>query len=160
MSGRLQETNFSELEKRQQSTQSSLSSWSDNDTTYVAVVSRPTHGISDTVDEVWTELGMPEKSLKTFLARRDGYRGNSAIDDPHNQAYADVGLSDVYTDYIENSAAAQHRIREAMERVVSGENITLVCYEEDGKNCHRHILIDEIRDRVEERESCKFTLRA
>ncbi len=160
MSGRLQEISFSELEERQQSSQSSLDQYSDSETTYVAVVSLPTSRIEDATDEVWTEVGMPEKALKTFLARRAGYRGNSAINDPHNQAYEDVGLREIYHEHLEKSCAAQDRIRDTVERVVSGENITLVCYEPDGQKCHRHILIDKISEKVESREACKFELRA
>lgn len=160
MSGRLQEISFAELEERQQSTQSSLDQYSDTETTYVAVVSLPRHGIEDTVDEVWPEVGMPERALKTFLARRAGYRGNSAIDDPHNQAYEDVGLREVYLSHLENSVEAQRRVSDATERVVAGENITLVCYEGDGEKCHRHILIEKITENIERREASKFTLRA
>jgi hypothetical protein len=160
MSGRLQEISFSELEERQQSSQSSLDQYSDSETTYVAVVSLPTSRIEDATDEVWPEVGMPEKALKTFLARRSGYRGNSAIDDPHNQAYEDVGLREIYLEHLEKSRAAQDRIRDTVERVVAGENITLVCYEGDGEKCHRHILIDKISEKVESREACKFELRA
>jgi len=29
-----------------------------------------------------------------------------------------------------------------------GRDVVLVCYESDEKRCHRHILVDELRDRV------------
>lgn len=160
MSGRLQEISFSELKERQQSTQASLDDYATSDTTYVAVVSLPTGNIEDIADEVWESLGMPEKALKNFLARRSGYRSNSAIDKPHNQAYADIGLTEIYRAHIEESDAATRRISDATERLVSGENITLVCYEPKGKECHRHLLIDMIEQEVESRENCKFTLSA
>jgi len=160
MSGRLKEIAFAELKEQQQSAQSSLSEYSNDSETYIAVVSEPRGGIEDYVDEVWYSLGMPSWALKKFLARRAGYRGNSAIDDPHNQAYVDMNLTSIYHSHLEKDSAAQGRIDEAVERLTSGENITLVCYETGGDKCHRHLLIDRISERVESRESCKFELSA
>lgn len=159
MSGRLTETNYSSLKEQKKSDQSSLSNWGDDEETYIAVVSLPRGGIEDIVDEVWPELGMPEGPLKKFLAVRAGYKTNSAIDDAHNQAYEDSHLTEIYHKHL-GTERAQMRLQEAVERLISGENITLVCYEEEGDSCHRHILIDELTERVERRESCKFTLSA
>ena len=160
MSGRLEETAFANLKEQQQSAQSSLSEYSNESETYIAVVSEPRRGIENYVDEVWYSLGMPSWALKKFLARRSGYRGNSAIDDPHNQAYVDMNLRNIYQSHLKNDEAAQGRISEAVERLTSGENITLVCYETGGDKCHRHLLIDEISKRVESRENSKFKLSA
>jgi len=160
MSGRLEETAFAKLKEQQQSAQCELVEFTDDTPTYIAVVSEPRRGIEDYVDEVWYSLGMPSWALKKFLARRSGYRGNSAIDDPHNQAYVDMNLRSIYQSHLKNSDEAQSRISDATERLTSGENITLVCYETGGDKCHRHLLIDEISKQVESRENSKFTLRA
>jgi uncharacterized protein (DUF488 family) len=100
---------------------------------------------------------MPAQALQNFLERRSGYRSNSAIDNPHNRAYEDENLSTIYQSYIEQSYEANKRLDETVERLLSGENITLVCYEQDGEKCHRHILVDILEERVEERKSDKFT---
>jgi hypothetical protein len=160
MSGRLEETAFANLKEQQQSSQASLSEYCNESETYIAVVSEPRRGIENYVDEVWYSLGMPSWALKKFLARRSGYRGNSAIDDPHNQAYVDMNLRSIYQSHLQNSDKAQSRISDATERLTSGENITLVCYETGGDKCHRHLLIDEISKRVESRENSKFKLSA
>lgn len=160
MTGRLQEISFAELKQQQQSSQASLSEYCNESETYIAVVSEPRRNIEDIVDEVWPELGMPTWALKKFLARRAGYQTNSAIDDPHNQAYIDMNLSAIYYNHLQNSNEAKRRIAESVNRLVAGENITLVCYETGGDKCHRHLLIDKISKQVERRESSKFTLRA
>jgi Protein of unknown function, DUF488. len=160
MSGRLKEIAFSELKEKHLSPQSSLTEYSGTEPTYIAVVSEPRGNIEDVADEVWTELGMPEWALKKFLARRAGYRSNSAISNAHNQAYVDMDLDSVYKRHLQKSNEAQARVLEAVERLTSGENITLVCYESSGEKCHRHLLIDKIADRVAERENCRFELHA
>jgi len=160
MSGKLDEIAFSTLKERTQSAQPSLSEYSNDTETYIAVVSEPRGGIEDYVDEVWYSLGMPSWALKKFLARRSGYRTNSAIDDPHNQAYVDMNLRSIYQSHLKDDSAAQGRLAEAVERLTSGENLTLVCYETGSDKCHRHLLIDEINKRVERRENCKFELSA
>lgn len=151
MSGSVDEIDYATLKQRVGSAQSSLGDFSDDTPTYIAVVSLPRGDISDIVDETAPELGMPERALKEFLATRSGYRSNSAIDDPHNQAYDDVGLSETYRDHLTTDAAID-TIDDVVERVLDGEDITFVCYEEDGEKCHRHLLVGVIQELVERRE--------
>jgi uncharacterized protein YeaO (DUF488 family) len=160
MSGRIDETNYADAKQRHLSSQSELDEWCEAESTLVAVTSTPRGSIETYVDEVIPELGMPERALKSFLALRAGYRTNSAVDDAHNKAYEDESLSSTYDNYIEKSPEAQRKLSELTERVVSGENITLVCYEEDGDACHRHKLVALLQERVESRESCRFKLSA
>lgn len=160
MSGRIDETNYAEVKEKHLSSQCELAEFTEQQTTYIAVVSLPRHGIEDAVDEVWPELGMPQWALKRFLKRRAGYKTNSAVDNPHEKAYEDVSLHGIYQSHINESKEAQERLHEAVERLTSGENITLVCYEEEGESCHRHMLLDIIRERVEQRENCRFKLSA
>jgi len=159
MSGKLDEVAFSTLKEQQQSAQSSLTEYSNESETYIAVVSEPRYGIEDYVDEVCRPLGMPSWALKKFLARRSGYQTNSAIDDAHNQAYVDMNLRSIYQSHLQKEPV-QSQLAELTERLASGENITLVCYESGSDKCHRHLLIDELSKRVESRENCKFELSA
>jgi hypothetical protein len=160
MSGRIDETNYSEVKEKHLSAQAELADWSNDTTTYIAVVSLVRGSMEEYVDEVCPELGMPEWALKRFLQRRAGYRGNSAVDSPHEKAYEDVHLHGIYQSYLSDSEEAQDKISDLVERVLAGENITLVCYEEGGKSCHRHLLVNIIRERVERREQSQFKLRA
>lgn len=160
MSGRIDETYLSKLKERKLSDQSEIDDFTEEKTTYIGVVSEPINGMQDVVDEVIPELGMPEDALYEFLERRSGYRKNSAVDFPHNKAYEDVGLHGIYQNYIAENNAAQRRLHELVERVGSGENITLVCYESGGEKCHRNILVNILKERVQSREDCKFELSA
>jgi len=157
MSGKLDEMAFDTLKAQKQSPQSSLIEYSDDTETYIAVVSRPRSGIAGYADEVNQTLGMPSWALQKFLARRSGYRTNSAIDDPHNQAYVDMNLRSIYQRHLQKDAVTSE-VKDLAERVIAGENITLVCYESGGDKCHRHLLIEKIQERVESRENCGFKL--
>ena len=159
MSGRIEETNYEDAKQRYLSDQCELTEFTNSDTTYIAVTSLSRGSIEKYVDEVMDELGMPQRALTLFLKKRAGYRGNSAVEFPHEKAYDEADLEDAYRKHIQHPHPS-HSITELVERVVSGENITLVCYEEEGKSCHRHILVDEIKSQVESRENCEFTLRA
>lgn len=155
MVGELAEIDYHSLRQQHESDQSSLDDWTEFDETFVAVVSKPRDtGIDEICDEHWPELGMPEWALTRFWQTRAGYRTNSAVDNPHNKAYNDCDLDGIYYNYLHESREAQKRVSETVERLESGENITLVCFEGDGEHCHRHLLIDV----VERRQSCEFTL--
>lgn len=156
MAGRIDETHYSKLKERKLSDQSELGKFTDEQTTHIAVVSEPRGNISDITDEMWPELGMPQWALYKFLEKRSGYRTNSAVEDPHERAYSEMNLSAIYQKHLKESDEARARLHEAVERATSGENITLVCYEESGESCHRHMLVDIIRERVQSREDCKF----
>lgn len=160
MAGRLDETSYAVLKERKLSDQAEILDYTGDETTFVAVVSEPRGHMLEVVDEWWPELGMPEWALKRFLERRAGYRTNSAVEDAHNKAYEDTHLSGIYQKHLNENEEARQRLHEAVERLVSGEDITLVCYEQDGEKCHRHILMDVIQGRVESRQNCKFKLRA
>ena len=71
-----------------------------------------------------------------------------------------MNLRSIYQTHLKESRNAKQRLAEAVERLTSGENLTLVCYETGSDECHRHLLIDKINKRVERRENCKFKLSA
>lgn len=156
MSGNVDEICYSVLKERTVSSQSELGDFSNDKPTYIAVVSMPRGGIEDIVDEVARDLGMPQRALKEFLATRSGYRSNSAIDDAHNQAYEDVGLAETYRDHLTSDDVID-TVDEVVERVIDGEDITFVCYEKDGDSCHRHLLVDVVRELVDRRTSSPYS---
>lgn len=116
--------------------------------TTIAVVSDPTGQITEVCDEYIPELGMPEDELNNFRF----IRSNLDIDDDikrHNKAAEKVELERKYKSYLNSDSNAQKRIQEICERLKDGENITLVCFEKDPKWCHRHILVDYIRSKID-----------
>lgn len=155
MSGRLKERDYYTVREGYESDQRSLDEWTDSDETLIAVVRKPRDtGIDEMCDEWWAELGMPEWALKKFWELREGYRMNSAVDDPHEKAYEDANLSAIYYKHLHNSEGAQKRVNELADRLDAGENIVLVCFEQGDDSCHRHMLLDV----VERRRSCQFSL--
>lgn len=130
--------------------QSTFSSFGvESQETLIGVVSRPTERMQTVTDEIMPALGMPEKWLEKYLQKRSQYRLNDGITEPGDKAYTDLKLDSRYCEYVQNSSEAQACIDEIITRLESGEHITLVCFEESGKKCHRHLLLDIIRERSE-----------
>lgn len=149
----LDETYLSEIHsKRRDNSQSSLSNFTSNSKkneigTAIAVVTDPTGGILDVCDEHIEELGMPEKLLNNFRS----VRSDLDIDDDvkrHNRAIEITGINKEYKSYIKNNKKAQEKISNIVNRIEKGEKITLVCFEKEPKWCHRHLLVEEIRDKL------------
>jgi hypothetical protein len=129
--------------------QSTFSSFGiESQETLIGVVSRPTERMRSVTDEIMPALGMPETWLEKYLQKRSQYRLNNGITEPGHMAYTDLELDSRYREYVQSSSEAQACIDEIVTRLDSGEHITLVCFEESGKKCHRHVLIDMIRERA------------
>lgn len=151
MRGSVTETHYAEVREQAKSAQSQLSSFSsESQATTIAVVTEPRNtGIDKHCDEWRPELGMPERALKSFWSYRSGYRTNSAVSKPTERAYKDANLDERYRSYLEHSDEAQASLDELAEHVDSGGDITLVCFEEPGKPCHRHLLLSVLKTRIE-----------
>lgn len=146
------ETYLSDVHSRSKdNNQQTLSEYNNNDIedlgTKIAVVSDPTGQITEVCDEFMPELGMPEDELNNFRFTRS----NLDIDDDikkHNKAAEKVELETKYRSYLNSDANAQEKIDKICERLKDGENITLVCFEKEPKWCHRHILVEYIRSKI------------
>lgn len=149
MVGRVSETNFAELADDYEESQATLGEYGTSTPTRVAVVSKVDEADRQMVDEWLPSLGMPEEILSKFHRRRSEYRRNSAVDDPHNRAYDELDLDSLYREYVQESTNVQRTINQLVERVKSGEEITLVCFEGDDERCHRHLLQQMITSRLE-----------
>lgn len=145
--GTLSETDYQSVKHEYKSDQVLLTDYSDSEKTRIAVVSKPGgSGIEEYCDEHWPELGMPEYALKKFRELKAGYETNSAVDDAHNKAFEDANLEAIYRKHLDTDEA-EARLREAEMRLNSGEDLTFVCFEGEGERCHRHILLDVLRER-------------
>lgn len=154
MTGRLTEACYASVKEEYESDQQLLTAYSTEEDTTIAIVRKPGNSsIVTYCDEHMPELGMPRKPLQLFHELRAGYQTNSAVSDPHNKAFADAKLEKEYHEYIRTSGQAQKAIDEIAQRVRFGENIRLVCYEEDGERCHRHLLLNIIEERISSSES-------
>ena len=144
MAGELSETHYAEVRENYESSQAQLTAFSNDDSpTTIAVVRLPR--------DTNIELGMPERALRTFWSYRSGYRTNSAEDNPTQRAYEEADLERRYLEYLRKSDEAQEALSSIESRLDSGEDIALVCFEEPGAPCHRHLLVDIIRERMDSR---------
>lgn len=121
----------------------------DSQESFIGVVSRPTEKIQRVTDQIMPALGMPDALLEQYLQKRSQYRLNDGIIHPDDKAYTDLELDSRYREHVQESSEAQACIDEIITRLESGEHITLVCFEESGKKCHRHVLLTMIRERVQ-----------
>lgn len=149
----LDETYLSEVHsKRRDDSQSSLSNFTSNSKknelgTAIAVVTDPTGGILDVCDEHISHLGMPKAELNNFRS----VRSDLEIEDDvkrHNKAVDITEIDEKYEKYIKNNSKAQEKISKIARRIEKGEKITLVCFEKEPKWCHRHLLVEEIRNEL------------
>lgn len=117
--------------------------------TTVAVVSDPTGGITDVSDEFIPELGMPENELNNFRKVRSSLDIEDSVE-RHNRAVEMTEIDKKYSNYIEKDDDAQKKISNLCDRIRKGEKITLVCFEKQPKWCHRHLLVDKIKNRLKD----------
>lgn len=157
MVGELGEIDYPSLKQQRESSQRQLYSYTGDEPTYIAVVSRPRNtGITDICDEWMPSLGMPERHLDRFFAYRSGFKSNSAVDDPMQRAYDEARLDYHYNRHVRTSDEAQKALSAIVSRLESGEDVCLVCFEERPEPCHRY----ELKSIIEARLQSKYTFRA
>ncbi|WP_254863690.1 DUF488 domain-containing protein [Halovivax gelatinilyticus] len=121
------------------------------ETTRVGVVCNPTPWFHAAVDENVPALGPPRELLEeTKRAEDDLKRGGICGEEAHNAAWEQTGFAERYRTYLESSDTAGEAIDALVERLRSGESITLVCFENTAKKrCHRTILRDQLESALE-----------
>ncbi|MEF8841741.1 MAG: DUF488 family protein [Haloarculaceae archaeon] len=70
---------------------------------------------------------------------------------PHNAAWEETRFALRYREYLEGSDEAERKAADLAERIADGEDLVLVCFEGEDKRCHRHLLRERLRDRVDPR---------
>jgi hypothetical protein len=117
----------------------------------VGVVRRPTGWFRDTVDENHPELGPPEDLLDEFKDRHEDLKIQGMCDEgAHNAAWEELGFEERYQEHIETSEVASETIDDLVSQIQSGDDIVLVCFEDENKRCHRHELVSIIEDRLDQ----------
>jgi hypothetical protein len=122
------------------------------DATLVGVVRRPTGWFRTTVDENYPVLGPPEGLLDEFKQRHEEFKMQGMCDEgAHNAAWTEVGYDERYQTYLEQTADAREAVSTLVDRLQSGEQLVLVCYENTNqKRCHRTLLRERIAARPAE----------
>lgn len=147
----LRETNFSTLRDKRSGDQHSLTEFGGGGATTVAVVRSPGDtGIDDLCDEWYPELGMPQDALDDYWKIRSAYEANQYVsaNEAANRAFTEANLEERFKDYVRRRLKVQRRLDELAARLEEGEDIVLVCFEGDGKRCHRHLLMRMLEKRV------------
>jgi hypothetical protein len=115
--------------------------------TPVGVVRRPPGWFHAQVEENHRELGPPGDLLDSTKERQadlqQAGRGETAV---HNAAFEEIYFAERYRSYLGEDPDAGATLEALADRVRAGEDIALVCFEGDDKACHRHTLLDVLRD--------------
>ncbi|MFC7222831.1 DUF488 family protein [Halalkalicoccus sp. GCM10025322] len=117
-------------------------------TSRVGVVRRPTSWFRGEVDENVPELAPPEGLLDAFQERREDLKMQGMCDEgAHNAAWEELKFEERYREHLDG-ADARMALSGLADRVASGEDVALVCYEGDSKRCHRHTLKELLEERT------------
>lgn len=149
MTGTVKETHLQAIREEQDEEQQSLFEYSQNDdnNTLIAVVSDPVEDVFELCDEHIPELGMPLWKLNEFRAAREARSSWDGVE-RHNEAYESERCDKTYRSHLKYNEDAAEAVEELVERVRSGEDITLVCFESGQKKCHRYTLKEYLEERI------------
>ena len=120
------------------------------DATLVGVVRRPTGWFHALVEENHPELGPPAELLAAVKALHESFAAQGMCDQgAHNAAWEETQFDAHYLEYLEESEEAQRAIEDLTARIADGEDVFLVCFEGENKRCHRRILREHLRERLD-----------
>ncbi|MBX0321428.1 DUF488 domain-containing protein [Halomicroarcula sp. F13] len=120
------------------------------DETLVGVVREPTGWFHAAVDENRPELGPPSDLLAETKRRAEDLQMQGLCEEgAHNAAWDETDFADRYRTHLDESEAAQQAITDLADRVRDGETVVLVCFEGERKRCHRTLLRERLRARLE-----------
>ena len=115
--------------------------------TPVGVVRRPPGWFHAQVEENHRELGPPGDLLDETKERQaDLQQAGGGETAAHNVAFEETDFAERYRAYLGEDPDAESAVSSLQNRVREGEDIALVCFEGDDKACHRHTLLDVLRD--------------
>lgn len=116
----------------------------------VGVVRRPTNWFRRSVDENHRELGPPADLLDAFRERHEDLRSRGMCDEgAHNAAWEELAFEERYREHLQTTADAIAAIDDLVFRIRTGDDIVLVCFENENKRCHRHELVSIIEAELE-----------
>ncbi len=119
------------------------------DATPVGVVRRPPGWFHALVAENHRELGPPETLLDETKAKQEDLQMAGMCETgAHNAAFEETDFEARYREYLDSDSDAQATLASLRERVRDGEALALVCFEADDKACHRHALLDVLRNDI------------
>ncbi|MDS0281425.1 DUF488 family protein [Haloarcula onubensis] len=121
----------------------------DGGETLVGVVREPTGWFHAAVDENVAELGPPSALLEETKQRAEDLKLQGLCEEgAHNAAWDETEFESRYLAHLAD-AAPRRALDDLTDRVADGEDVVLVCFEGERKRCHRTLLRDRLRDRVD-----------
>ena len=115
--------------------------------TPVGVVRRPPGWFHAQVEENHRELGPPGDLLDETKERQADLQGAGMGETAaHNAAFEETDFAERYRTYLGEDPDVESVISSFENRVREGEDIALVCFEGEDKACHRHTLLDVLRE--------------
>jgi len=120
------------------------------DEVLVGVVREPTGWFHAAVDENRPELGPPRPLLDETRQRAEDLQMKGLCEEgAHNAAWDETDFESRYLAYMDTDEDAQRALDDLTRRVADGEHLVLVCFEGDRKRCHRTLLQDRLRERID-----------
>jgi hypothetical protein len=115
----------------------------------VGVVRRPTGWFRAAVDENVPALGPPPDLLEETKVHTEELKvAGLCEEEAHNAAWEETGFGRRYRGYLADSADARAELDRLADLVGAGEDVVLVCFEGEAKRCHRHLLVERLRERA------------
>lgn len=121
-------------------------------TRLVGVVRRPMGWFHGAVDENVPALGPPADLLDAAKDREAALEAQGVEDaEAVRRAWDDTDFGDRYLAHLDGDPEAADAAEALVEAVAGGTDVALVCYEGPEKPCHRHLLRERLRARLEGR---------
>jgi hypothetical protein len=149
MTGTVDTMSVEQARKDSVSQQSRLGAFgSDEGTTYIGIANADREDYLDAVDETEERLAPPDELFWQWYNTRQRMMDNGQLErNAHNEALETVNYFERFEDYL-NEPEPQAALTQITERVRDGEEIVLVCYCGEGKQCHRHPVAERITARL------------
>jgi len=121
----------------------------DEGTTYLGIANADREDYLDAVDETDERLAPPDELFWQWYNTRQRMMDEGMLEvNAHNEALEVTNYFERFEEYL-NRPDPQSAITQVTERVRSGEDIVLVCYCGEGRQCHRHPVAERITARLE-----------
>ena len=118
--------------------------------TLVGVARRPTSRFRALVDENYPDLGPPEALLEEARSRREDLKARGLCEEgAHNAAWEDTRFASRYEDHLDATDGVEERLAALADRVRGGEDVVLVCFPGENERCHRRLLGERLRNRLD-----------
>jgi hypothetical protein len=151
MTGSIDTAALSDAQEEAVSNQSRLQSFGQDtpNTTYIGIARSLCDDPPDFLDETEQALCPPDSLFYQWYQTREQLKDNGELPvTAHNEALDCVNYFERFDGYL-NNTSPQEALTRLTARARSGEDIVLVCFCNDGRQCHRHPVAERIKARLD-----------